>query len=132
MSNLMSNYQSSLALSSLSNLLRDFDLAVSSSYDAPRYGAPRALHGHADYDKETKTYFYEVALPGYAREEVTVSVEESTLTISASSKTRGDASLVLTLDQIDEDKITAKLEHGLLRVTLPLIAKPAAKKIAVS
>ena len=128
----MSNYQSTLALSSLSNLLRDFDLAVSGSYDAPRYGAPRAPHGRADYDKETKTYFYEVALPGYTKDEVTVSIEDSTLTISASSKTRGDASLVLALDQIDEGKITAKLEHGLLRVTLPLVAKPAAKKIAVS
>lgn len=128
----MSNYQSTLALSSLSNLLRDFDLAVSGSCDAPRYGAPHALHGRADYDKDTKTYFYEVALPGYAREEVTVSVEESILAIAASSKARGDASLTLALDDIDEGKISAKLENGLLRVSLPLVAKPVAKKIVVS
>lgn len=132
MSNLMPNYQSTIALSSLSNILRDFDLAVSGSYDTPRHSGPRTLHGRADYDKGAKTYFYEVALPGYAREEVTVSIEDSTLTVSASSKTRGDASLVLTLDQIDEDKIAAKLEHGILRITLPPVAKPAAKRVAIS
>lgn len=132
MSNFMSNYQSAIALSNLSNLLRDFETIASDAYGASRNAVTRALHGTTQYDKDTKTYFYEVALPGYSKEEVTVSVEESILTIAASSKARGDASLTLALDDIDEGKISAKLEHGLLRVSLPLVAKPAAKKIVVS
>lgn len=128
----MSNMYSSYCLSNFSNLLRDFETIAADAYGASRNAVTRALHGTTQYDKDTKTYFYEVALPGYTREEVTVSVEDSTLTIAASSKSRGDASLVLTLDEIDEEKITAKLEHGLLRISLPLVAKPAAKKIVVT
>jgi len=125
MSNPYSTYHLT-SLSNLSNLLRDFETAF------PVAPTARALHGSTQYDKETKTYFYEVALPGYAKDEVTVSIEDSILTMAAASKTRGDASLTLELENIDEEKIAAKLEHGLLRVTLPLIAKPAAKKIAVT
>jgi len=125
-------YPSRLPLSNFSNLLRDFETIASDAYGASCNAVTRALHGTTQYDKDTKTYFYEVALPGYSKEEVTVSVEESILTIAASSKARGDASLTLALDDIDEGKISAKLEHGLLRVSLPLVAKPAAKKIVVS
>ena len=128
---MLTTYPNSHYLTNFSNLLRDFEAISTDAYHASRNAVARALRGSTHYDKETKTYFYEVALPGYTREEVSVSVEDSTLTIAASSKTRGDASLSVALEGIDEDKISAKLEHGLLRVTLPLVAKPAAKRIAI-
>ena len=128
----MPDYVSTTYLSNLSNLLRDFEAISTDAFQASRSAVTRALHGTTIYDKEAKSYFYEVALPGYTKDEVTVSVEESVLSITAKSKTRGEAALSVTLDEIDENRITAKLEHGLLRVSLPLVAKPAAKKIVVS
>ena len=109
------------ALENISSLLRDLETAAS-----------RTLSGHPTYDKESKSYAYEIALPGYTKEEVSIQIEDSVLTVTADSKTRGKASLDLTLDEIDESKVSAKLEHGILRIALPQTPKPAAKKVVVA
>lgn len=114
------------SLQNLSNLLRDFDTLALSAVTS------RALSGHPTYDKESKSYAYEVALPGYTKEEVSIQIEDSILTITADSKTRGKASLDLTLDEIDESRVSAKLEHGILKIALPQTPKPAAKRVLIS
>ena len=114
------------SLQNLSNLLRDFDTFTLSA------ATSRALSGHPTYDKESKSYVYEVSLPGYTKEEVSIQIEDSVLTVTADSKTRGKASLDLTLDEIDEGKVSANLEHGILRISLPQTPKPAAKRVLIS
>lgn len=116
----------SYALQNISSLFRDLETANLSTVTS------HVLSGHPTYDKESKSYVYEVALPGYAKEEVSIQIEDSVLTVTADSKTRGKASLDLTLDEIDESKVSAKLEHGILRITLPQIPKPAAKRVLIS
>ena len=121
----MSYYTTSYHLSNLSNLLRDFETVAFSA------ATSRALSGHPTYDKESKSYAYEVSLPGYTKDEVSIEIEDSVLTVTADSKTRGKASLDLTLDEIDEGKVSAKLENGILRIALPQTPKPAAKRVLI-
>jgi HSP20 family protein len=82
------------------------------------YGSPKVT-------KKDSNLLVELALPGYTKEDVSVEVEGHTLTIAAEI-TKEDATYfkksfkkVYELpDEVDAEKIEAKLENGLLELTM--------------
>ena len=61
-----------------------------------------------------------VDLPGYTNEEISLQFEDQALTLKAKNETRGQRSLRLPLgDEVETSEISAKLEHGILEITLP-------------
>jgi len=69
-----------------------------------------------------------VDLPGYTKEEIKLSFEEHTLTISAENEARGKRNLSLSLgDEVETVQISAKLENGVLEIALPKKESPTSE-----
>jgi len=96
--------------------------------------------------KETKdTYIVEAELPGVKKEDITLVCEKGVLTISAKApdviddadgryirkeRAEGELGRRFALEDIEEENISAKLENGILYVTLPKIS-PKEKHIDI-
>ncbi|MEX2605321.1 MAG: Hsp20/alpha crystallin family protein [Gracilimonas sp.] len=96
-----------------------------------------------------KEFEVSVALPGMSKDDVEISYNAGTLTISGERKMQKEEngrryhriesrfgkfsqSLPLPSDVVNQDKIVAKYENGVLNVTVPKVKEKAAKKIKVS
>lgn len=82
--------------------------------------APRAFGAYRYEDKDS--YRLRGDLPGFTREEVTLTHEKDTLTLTAKSEREDafheDYERTFTLpDDVDPEGITAKLENGVLDLT---------------
>jgi HSP20 family protein len=82
--------------------------------------APRAFGAYRYEEKDS--YRLRVDLPGFTREEVTLTHEKDTLTLTAKSEREDafheDYERTFTLpDDVDPEGITAKLENGVLDLT---------------
>ena len=90
-----------------------------------------------DIHDENDHYALEAELPGVTEDQINLSVENDTLTISAdmnserkdekayySERRVGHVSRSFSLDGIDQDRISADYKNGILTVTLPK-AQPA-------
>ena len=86
--------------------------------------------------KEGNNYIYEVDVPGYDKEDVSISYEDGYLVVeaksskeySSSSSTNsyvrqerysGTCSRSYYIGEVDENKITAKYHNGVLCITIP-------------
>lgn len=85
-------------------------------------------------------YYYVVAeLPGVQKDAVDLKVENAVLTISVNlssededgSSTRRLARSITVGDDIDMERVSAKLENGLLTVSLPKAEERRPRKIAI-
>ena len=85
---------------------------------------------------------YEVKflLPGFDKKEISVTLEGSDLTVSASGdKEAGDGSFgkgsfshtIEVPETCDKEKLTAKLDSGILKIVLPKREKPKAVRIKI-
>ncbi len=89
----------------------------------------------ANITKNENGYDLQIALPGFEKDAVKVKMENGMLVVSAAKTKREETNKDFIMrefyqedmyrsftlsDSIDEDRITAKLENGLLRVYLPL------------
>lgn len=106
---------------------------------------PNALAASVSRDFPLDVYgdderFYVVAeLPGVSKESIDLKVENAALTISVetevgegeSKSTRRRARSVTVGEDIDLERVTAKLENGLLTVTLPKAEERLPRKIAI-
>jgi len=94
------------------------------------------------HDEETH-YLLEAELPGVPQDQIQITADHDTLTITAdiqsqrksenacySERRMGHVSRTFNLDGIDENAITAAYENGVLTVTLPKEkpAKPAGQR----
>lgn len=96
-----------------------------------------------------KTFEVSVALPGMRKEDFNISYENGVLTIGGERKFEHEEngrkyhrvesrfgqferSLPLPREVIDEEKIEAGYENGILTITIPKIKEKAGKKIEVS
>ncbi|MBP3436387.1 MAG: Hsp20/alpha crystallin family protein [Clostridia bacterium] len=102
-----------------------------------------------DIRKKDNAYVIEADLPGVKKEDVTLSVEEDVLTVSAKrerataeeeengyvrgERAFGSFSRRLDVSEVDQDGITAKLEDGVLTLVLPLKMEkaPVVRKIEI-
>ena len=93
-------------------------------------------------------YIVTAELPGVARDQIELSVEDSRFTIQGRREARPDAAGALHFHQlerghgafrrtfefaekIDADRITADLTNGVLTVTIPKVPPPPARRIEV-
>ena len=85
-----------------------------------------------DVQRTDSGYRLEVAAPGYKPEDIKVTVENGQLTVQGKTPDgrQFTRQLVLT-DDIDQDKIQATVDHGLLTLTLPFHAKVQPRTIQV-
>ncbi|GHC05715.1 Hsp20/alpha crystallin family protein [Cerasicoccus arenae] len=92
------------------------------------------------FDDNNEAYQVVAELPGVDKQDVNIQLENAVLTITAKrnvkqgeeeQKTEFSRSLTIS-DDIDADKVTAKLEDGLLQVTLPKAAARKPKAITVN
>jgi HSP20 family protein len=109
---------------------------------------PPQLQIKLDVKKSDGAYTVSAELPGVKKEDISVEVDGDQVTISAEVKKEseekkgeqvirteryyGKLERSFTLDaDIDEEKVDAKYADGVLKLTLPLKAQPAGKRIAV-
>ena len=101
-----------------------------------------------DIHDENDHYALEAELPGVSKDQINLSVENDTLTISAdmqsehkdekayySERRVGHVSRSFSLDGIDQDHISADYKNGVLYVTLPKAQPtevPGARRIAIT
>jgi HSP20 family protein len=101
-----------------------------------------------DVSRQGDELIVEASVPGFKPEEVEVTVDAGTLTIRAQRSTEtkdekqgwvrreryaGAYQRQIPLGEgVQGDKAKASFEHGVLRVSLPLVAKPQPKRIPVS
>ena len=89
-----------------------------------------------DLKESDKEYIIEVDLPGFEKDNINISYEKGYLTISAKrttlkedseenfvkkERTFGEFSRSFYMNNVDEDKINAKFENGVLKINLPKI-----------
>lgn len=90
--------------------------------------------------EDTANFYARFELPGVKKEAVKVELKESVLTVSANRAEKSDEgetaitlSRSITLpDTVQADAISAKLEDGVLTVTLPKQEQPKPKQITVN
>lgn len=122
----------------------------------PFAGFPANLSRHANWDKlfneaspaslaadihEDRDHYYaRFEIPGVRKENVKIELSNNLLTVSAEKKEkRGDEELSFSLtrtisvpDTVKADAISAKLEDGILTVTLPKTEERKPKTITVA
>jgi HSP20 family protein len=77
-------------------------------------------------------YELSIEIPGYSQKDLEVSVSDYILTIRAKNDLRGETKREISLwEGIDFDKVTGKLENGLLTVKLPKIEKIKPVKVKI-
>lgn len=92
-----------------------------------------------DTFEDEKNYFVVAELPGIEKEGIKLELENSVLTIDANRETGKDEdkrsylySRSVTIgDDVDREKVSAKLDNGLLTVTLPKAAEHQPRAIEI-
>jgi len=115
---------------------RFFDLAQGM---ALRNGSAGQSAIAADLYEDDENYYARVELPGVKKKEIEVSLDELLLTISCNRKSSesdgheyASTHRSLTVpDGVDAEKVSAKLEDGVLTVTLPKAEQVKPREIEV-
>ena len=121
-----------MSLHTLNTLMDVFDI-----YASPAFKHDSALSKSEYYvTANDKEWTIEVPLPGMSKENLKIDVEDTLLTIQANTNIKSKAirnfKCSWHIDEaVDVTGINAKLENGLLLITLPRI-KPTKKSIAVT
>jgi len=111
--------------------------------------APEARCGlRFDVREDEKNYYFETELPGIAKDEVDITLEDGVLAVSAEKKSetkvddqagyhlrerrfgRVERSFRLPLP-VDEEKVDASLKDGILKITLTKVEAPQPRRIEV-
>ena len=90
-------------------------------------GGHREVRLSADFYEDDENYFARVELPGVKKDEVKIELDKNVLNLSYERKTDDEEHQesssyhrsIRVPEGIDADKISAKLEDGLLTITLP-------------
>ncbi len=107
----------------------------------PGFAGARARAAfRVDVYQDENNHYILAELPGFDRKDANVELENEVLTITATRKPAGKEgeaeeifSRSITVDKsVLADKVTAKLENGLLRITLPKAEERRPKLIKVS
>ena len=122
----------------------DWDWFLNRTFSSPSswlrgFGeAQQAFRVDAYHDEDR--YYVVAELPGFAKEDVKLELENSVLTIEANRKVgEGDKARTYSYtrsitvgDDVDAEKVGAKLENGLLTITLPKSEQRKPRPIAIA
>jgi len=89
-----------------------------------------ALSG-LDISRTDNGYVVEVPVAGFRPEDISVTLENGVLQVSGKAEKRSFTRSFVLPDEIDADNIEAKVENGLLTLTLKLLPKAQPKKISI-
>ena len=82
--------------------------------------------------EDDSSYYLNIELPGYSQKDLEVSIDSYVLTVRAKNEKRGETSRSINLwDGISFDKVSGKLEDGILTITLPKLEKIKPKKVEI-
>jgi HSP20 family molecular chaperone IbpA len=84
-----------------------------------------------EINKTDNGYAVELPVAGYAPEHIDVTVEDRVLTVSGKTERRNFTRALLIPEEIDVDSIAAKVEHGMLTISLSVHPKAQPRKISV-
>ena len=76
-------------------------------------------------------YVVEIPVAGFKPDDIDITVENGVLAISGKSEKRSFTRSFLLPDEVNADEIEARVEHGMLTLTLNLLPKAQPKKISV-
>jgi HSP20 family molecular chaperone IbpA len=76
-------------------------------------------------------YIVEVPVPGYKPEEIEVAYKDGYITVSGKADRRSLNRSLMLPEEVDPESITARVEHGLLTLTLKRHPSAQPKKIPV-
>jgi HSP20 family protein len=84
------------------------------------------------FDEVDSHYQLSIDLPGYSSKDINTSIEDYILTVIAKNEKRGETVRTVVLwDGIDFDKVSGKIEDGILTIKLPKLEKVKPKKIKI-
>jgi len=85
-------------------------------------------------NEDDNSYKFDMELPGFSKQQVNISVKDKTLSISANNKKlKKQRSKEITIpSDSDIDNIQAKLENGILTITIGKLEQNNLKSIKVS
>ena len=93
--------------------------------NVPQYGST------GEIQKTDDGWNVELPVPGYKPDQIDVTVEDRVLTVNGKTERRSFQRSILLPDEIDVDAIEAKVEHGMLSLSLRLHPKAQPRKIDV-
>ena len=132
-----------------SEMDRVFNELVRGTGFNPRFdgGSTAPAYLPVDVRKDGETILVEASVPGFRPEEVSVTVDDGVLTISAAhseeaaqtagqylrrERFSGQVYRQISLgEQVDGEKAEAAFKDGVLAVTVPLVSKPEPRRIPV-
>ena len=84
-----------------------------------------------EVERTDEGYRVEVPVAGFRPEDINVTVEDRQLMIEGRGERRRFTRTVMLPEEIDTEKIDARVDNGLLTLTLPVIAKMQPRRIEV-
>ena len=84
-----------------------------------------------DITRNDNGYTVEIPVAGYRPEDINITLENGVLQVSGKTEKRSFTRSFVLPDEIDADNIDAKVENGLLTLTLNLLPKAKPKKISI-
>jgi HSP20 family molecular chaperone IbpA len=85
-----------------------------------------------EINKTENGYAVELPVAGYAPENIDVTLEDRVLTVTGKTERRDFSRALLIPEEIDGEAIGAKVEHGMLTITLSVHPKKQPRKIDVN
>lgn len=107
----------------------------------PFHYFPRLPNMRADIKEYDDEFVIEAELPGFKKEEISIELNDNTLTISAvlqeeinqeggkwvhRERRQGNIQRTFYVDQVDNNRVSAEFQNGILTVTLPKLKEPEA------
>lgn len=84
-----------------------------------------------DIARTESGYTLEVPVPGFKPDQIEVTLEEGVLMVKGRNEKRNFSRTFTLPEDVDEERIDANVEHGMLTLTLTLQPKAQPKRITV-
>ena len=120
MSNLLSRDQNS------GQFRRPFDV-----WDPFRGMFPMNQLSGMEVSRTESGYTVEIPVAGYSPDQIEATLEDGVLTVTGKSEKRSFTRSVIVPEDVDSERIDAKVENGMLTLSLTLHPKAQPKKIAI-
>ncbi len=107
--------------------LREFDSLFDRVFGDRLFSNAR----HFNMDETDDSYRFELELPGFKQGDLELTLDKSVLSVSAKRGDRSYQQSVTVPEDIDPEKVEAKLEDGLLSISLIKTPEAKPRRIAI-